>query len=93
MGPDFRRGLFPADKEADLETKIASLVEGAEYCIGVAGQNDCPNGDFLAAVELVKLIPQLFDKIAHGEAGHREWLKEAIENHFTGKPMPEYKAK
>ena len=45
------------------------------------------------ADELIERIPQLFDKIAHGEAGHREWLKKAIEAHFLGEPMPEYVAK
>lgn len=46
-----------------------------------------------AADELIKRIPELFDKIAHGEPGHREWLKLAIEAHFLGLPMPEYVAK
>lgn len=45
------------------------------------------------ADELIERIPQLFDKIAHGEPGHREWLKKAIEAHFLGEPMPEYVAK
>lgn len=30
----------------------------------------------------------LFDAIAHGDEEHREWLKEAIDCHFAGKPVP-----
>lgn len=30
----------------------------------------------------------LFDAIAHGDEVHRAWLKEAIECHFAGKPVP-----
>lgn len=45
------------------------------------------------ADELIERIPQLFDKIAHGEPGHREWLAKAIEAHFLGEPMPDYVAK
>ena len=30
----------------------------------------------------------LFEAIQHGDAEHRAWLKEAIENHFAGKPVP-----
>jgi len=41
-------------------------------------------------VDIIKRIPELFDKIAHGGPGHRQWLKEAIEAHFSGEPMPEY---
>lgn len=31
----------------------------------------------------------LFDAIAHGDNGHRAWLKEAIDAHFAGQPVPE----
>lgn len=30
----------------------------------------------------------LFAAIEHGDAEHRAWLKEALECHFTGKPVP-----
>jgi hypothetical protein len=29
----------------------------------------------------------LFDAIAHGDEKHREWLKQAIADHFAGKPV------
>jgi hypothetical protein len=93
MGPNYRDGLWPSEDKAPLKDKLAALVEGLDHATCVAGSLDCPTGDFTTAIEVIKLIPQLFDKIAHGEAGHREWLEEAIENHFTGKPMPEYRAK
>ena len=91
---DFRgQCLYPPAEGATLEEKLYALGQGLQYCEGVAGSHDVPTGDFQLAGELIKLIPTLFDKIAHGEAGHRSWLEEAIENHFTGKPMPEYRAK
>lgn len=94
MSLDFQRQcLFPPADGATFEERINALTQGLDYCRGVAGSHDCPTGDFELATELVKLIPELFAKIAHGEPGHRRWLEEAIENHFTGKPMPEYIAK
>lgn len=96
---DRKKMLYPYPKDAlcgnvvDFKTRIDALVAGASYATGVAGGLDCPTGDFEIAVSLVGLIPTLFDKIAHGEPGHREWLKEAIECHFQGLPMPDYKAK
>ena len=30
----------------------------------------------------------LFHAIAHGDDDHRQWLKDAIDNHFVGKPVP-----
>ena len=29
----------------------------------------------------------LFDAIAHGDDEHRAWLKQAIEDHFAGRPV------
>lgn len=43
--------------------------------------------------ELLSRVTGLFDVLAHGEQGHRDWLEKAIENHFLGLPMPEYVAK
>jgi hypothetical protein len=34
--------------------------------------------------EKVALIDTLFDAIAHGDEAHRDWLKQAIDDHFTG---------
>jgi len=90
---DRKSMLFPHSNDATFEEKINALVEGLEYTTGVAGSHDCPTGDMEIARELIKLIPELFDKIAHGEQGHRDWLEEAIQNHFQGKPMPEYRVK
>lgn len=94
MELDFRKQcLFPPSDDATFGEKINALVEGLKYASGVAGSHDCPTGDFELATELVKLIPELLAKVLHGEPGHRRWLEEAIEAHFTGKPMPEYAAK
>ncbi len=33
----------------------------------------------------------LFAAVEHGGEDHRDWLETAIEAHFTGGQMPEYK--
>ena len=39
-------------------------------------------------LEVVEVkINTLYDAIAHGDDKHRAWLKEAIESHFSGKPV------
>lgn len=43
--------------------------------------------------EVLSRITELFDVVAHGEQGHRDWLERAIESHFLGLPLPEYVAK
>lgn len=35
-----------------------------------------------------KKVETLFDAIKHGDDAHQAWLKEAIENYFSGKPVP-----
>lgn len=37
-------------------------------------------------------INSLFDVLAHGDEAHRNWLKSAIESHFSGNTMPKYEA-
>lgn len=32
-------------------------------------------------------VPTLFDNIKHGDAAHQTWLKEAIDDHFAGRPV------
>jgi len=43
--------------------------------------------------KMLDRINTLFGAVAHGEQGHRDWLEQAIENHFLGLPMPDYVAK
>lgn len=38
--------------------------------------------------EMQHLVDTLFDAVAHGDQEHRDWLKEAIDNHFKGLPVP-----
>jgi len=38
--------------------------------------------------KLVETVATLFDAIKHGDRVHQAWLKEAIDNHFAGKPVP-----
>lgn len=35
----------------------------------------------------------LFDAIAHGDDEHRAWLKQAIEDHFAGRPVQPVRGK
>lgn len=35
----------------------------------------------------------LFDAIQHGDDDHRDWLREAIACHFSGKPVPPARGK
>lgn len=81
-----------SDKDP-FEVQMKDLADNVEYLAGVAGGQDIPDGDIYKAAELIKLIPQLFAKVKHGKPGHEAWLAEAIECHFLGKPMPEYRAK
>lgn len=41
-----------------------------------------------ADTEQTKLIGTLFDAIKHGDDDHKTWLKEAIDAHFAGQPVP-----
>lgn len=95
MGIDFTQCLYRPDlnEETTFEEKLKCLEEGLFYCTGVAGGHDVPTGDFEAALEVVKKLGTLFEVIEHGEPDHRQWLKEAIEAHFTGNPLPNYVAK
>ncbi len=38
-------------------------------------------------------VATLFDAIQHGDAEHREWLRQAIDAHFAGEPVPEPRGK
>lgn len=87
---DYRESPKP---EVPLDQCVKELTEEMEQMAYVAAGVDVPHDAFLKGVELLKLIPLLFEKIKHGEPGHEAWLKEAIECHFLGKPMSEYVVK
>lgn len=76
-----------------FEERMIDLATETEQMAGYACGHDVPTDAMYTSAEMVRLIPQLFEKIKHGEPGHEAWLKEAIECHFLGKPMPEYVAK
>lgn len=38
-------------------------------------------------------IDTLFEAIAHGDQVHRDWLKKAIEDHFSGEEVEEWTPK
>ncbi|MDH1421406.1 hypothetical protein [Pseudomonas aeruginosa] len=96
MTINFNEYLYdhPHADGATFQEKINSLVMEMEHNADRANACQCcPDSAFELGIKLIELIPQLFDKIAHGEPGHRQWLAEAIENHFQGKPLPEYRGK
>ena len=64
---------------------VAEMSAYIEYPL-----HPCPLcGDAADALEQQqKTIETLFDQIKHGDEDHREWLREAINNHFDGKPVP-----
>ena len=39
-------------------------------------------------IDLPTQSDALFNAIKHGDAEHQAWLKQALENHFKGLPMP-----
>lgn len=42
----------------------------------------------MGEVPIVERRATLFDAIAHGDDEHRAWLREAIDAHFAGQPVP-----
>lgn len=59
-----------------------------EHIQTLISQTDCKE-----TTAVFERVLSLFDVIAHGEQGHRDWLEQAIESHFLGLPMPDYVAK
>lgn len=43
-----------------------------------------------ARQDLQSKIESLYDVLAHGDDDHKAWLKQAIDAHFSGQPMPNY---
>lgn len=39
---------------------------------------------------MLKRIPELYPRIAHGGDDHREWLGTAVDAHFMDEPLPPY---
>lgn len=67
---------------ADLLHAIRNASAGAYY-VGL-------ERNVVADIEAKLLqIGTLYDAIKHGDEKHRSWLKQAIDNHFAGLPMPE----
>lgn len=78
----------------ELQDHVDALVDDLEWTVGFGKSHGAPDNDAGdRAIALIKLIPELFAKIKHGEPGHEEWLKEAIANHFLELPAPDYVAK
>lgn len=42
-------------------------------------------------IERLERIDTLYDAIAHGDEAHRAWLKQAITDHFAGRPVDRHK--
>lgn len=78
----------------NLADKIDALAEKAT--------NDCQNAIYVPvrrewmpqitrALRDAERIDTLFDAIAHGDADHRAWLKNAIASHFARQALTEWR--
>jgi hypothetical protein len=77
----------------ELEEVIRDLTAEVDNRISSAQCHDVDTAPLETSLKMLHLIPELFEKIKHGEPGHEAWLKEAIKCHFLGQPMPEYVAR
>lgn len=67
-------GLRIAELERELDASARSLVAQRQEIVRLDG----------ALAALRGSIERLFPAIAHGDAAHRAWLSQAIEQHFAG---------
>src|SRR3982751_1741333 len=75
----------------EIHSLLQALVKvGAE---GSPGPIMIAEAERLLASAPLACVGTLFDAIQHGDEIHKAWLKEAIENHFAGKPVPPPRAK
>lgn len=70
----------------DLIRKLWDALEAAQHLDDFQQSRIDTLVDRAEAAE--KAAAGLFDAIAHGDDTHREWLKEAISNWFSGLPVP-----
>lgn len=92
MSIDFKKNLWPPSDDSTFEEKLNNLFDGLDHVRCIAAEADLPVGDIDNALEIIKKLSTLFSVIEYGEPEHRQWLKQAIEAHFTGKPIPSYVA-
>lgn len=52
-----------------------------------ADANTFKTGAKVMAEDFDAKVSSLFAAIAHGDEKHRAWLKQAIEDHFAGRPV------
>lgn len=77
--------------ESELVARLRTEVEIWKCSYGGAGYPHLIATLTEAAATIERLHSPhetLFDAIKHGDEVHRAWLREAIENHFGGKPVP-----
>jgi hypothetical protein len=78
--------------------RLAKAAEGATTCVTHFWESFRREANPAVILELVAevravredkaRIATLFAAIKHGDEAHRIWLKEAIEAHFAGLPVP-----
>lgn len=90
------RALYEADVRATMK---AAHISGEPYFVrNAAAPHQYLRHDlqaewrsflrgFRTAAQALRAQDTLFDAIAHGDAQHRAWLKEAIADHFDGRPV------
>ena len=66
----------PLSSDSSIQIKVARVAGEAEESIA--------NAKLIASAPDYKAARHtLFDAIAHGDQGHRDWLKDAIDKHFA----------
>lgn len=69
-----------------MEKTEAQVLEEVQTRLGRVERNAEQMYSALCACQ--RSAEALFDAIKHGDAEHQAWLREAIRNHFDGKPIP-----
>jgi len=90
--PNCSTVIEPPVSMAEMRTKILSKL-GFRYRDPLAGV--FTHKELTAVYKFIMKEPEkseavdtLFDAIKHGDQDHQDWLKEAIECHFSGRPIP-----
>ena len=78
-------------KRPDLEDIAVRALRAEEWQKKMGYQDDPADQDIKAlltyARHLEEMCDSLFAAIQHGDEQHKAWLRKAIDDHFSGKPV------
>lgn len=81
--------MFSSENNAEQAfQQLKNIALGTEWDIERDAEQAALEWGFEPATSSFQ-TEQLFQAIKHGSPEHQAWLKEAIECHFAGKPIPE----